>query len=122
MAKRRHSLARRRRSLGATSGGSSMGWLLGIGALAAVLGGVWYWRSRSAAQLLTRIDCAIRNVTVALAYSRAQAGARLEQEQRQTAAYNTLLSMREAAAGRVAATVMDASAMALLKEWCPAPS
>ncbi len=61
MAKRRHSLARRRH-LGSASKGSSTGWLIGIGAVAAVLGGVWYWRSRRRGKWIFGLDCAIENM------------------------------------------------------------
>ena len=66
MAKRRHSLARRHH-LGAASGSSSTGWLLGIGAVVAVLGGVWYWRSRRRANLRAKLICGIANARAHLA-------------------------------------------------------
>lgn len=61
MAKRRHSLVRRRH-LGSASKGSSTGWLIGIGAVAAVIGGVWYWRSRRREKLIRSLECAIENM------------------------------------------------------------
>jgi len=61
MAKRRHSLARRRH-LGSASKGSSTGWLIGIGAVAAVLGGVWYWRSRRRGKWIFGLECAMENM------------------------------------------------------------
>ena len=39
-----------------------MGWLLGIGAVAAVIGGVWYWRSRRREKWIRRLECAIANM------------------------------------------------------------
>jgi len=66
MAKRRHSLARRHH-LGSASGSSSTGWLIGIGAVVAVLGGVWYWRSRRRANLRAKLICGIENARAHLA-------------------------------------------------------
>jgi hypothetical protein len=60
-----------------------VGWLLGIGALAAVIGGVWYWRSRSAAKsggdLRGRLECGIANVTTKIEEQRAAGRADLVQ-------------------------------------------
>lgn len=47
-----------------------MGWLLGIGAVAAVVGGVWYWRSNRRREevaavngpLIAKIDCHLRAI------------------------------------------------------------
>ena len=52
----------RRRSLGAAKS-SSTGWLLGIGAVAAIVGGVWYWRSRSQrlVELRAKLICGLDN-------------------------------------------------------------
>lgn len=38
-----------------------MGWLLGIGAVAAVIGGVWYWRNLPDNRLRRQLACGISN-------------------------------------------------------------